>query len=231
MSLKITQKTDPDEVFQISCAVGGQMMAYDQAIGECFDMLQKLNDDEQCLFAVLGTNGYPLGEHGEVGHLSRQLYSESLHVPCILHTGSVLPLGIRISINLQPHQVGNLLNDWFTESIDSQDLYDRLLEAFNAEVDGESPLGNAIAVEGQRSYLCCPAWSLHSRRDDSEQEAFELFAKPDDRWEQNDISTRAPIVLEKMCVLRDKLKNYYSSDISVRQPVNWIDEDLTKLHR
>lgn len=231
LELFVNDRTDPDEIFQISCAVGGQSMAIDQAIGEFYETLKDLDVSSNCLLGIIGTNGFPLGEHGVVGAQPPKLYSEVLHAPCILHPGNALPLGIRQGIILQPNMVGGMLNFWFDPSVDDQDLYESVLNSFFPTLDGETTTGLAIAKDERSTYIKAPAWSMIVCQSDGAELSTELYAKPDDRWEQNDVSSRAAVVVEKMLLLGQRLEEAYSQPASERTAINWLDDDLTQLHR
>ncbi len=231
MAMRVVESTDPDEIFQISCAVGGQTMFIDQVIGELQRTLDELEISDQCLAGLLGVNGFPLGEHRQVGGESLELYAESLHVPCILRPGNTIHLGVRHSVMMQPHEVGEWISEWFREGSTDEAFLTSLEEMVTPSFDGESSIGAAIAIEGGVSYVHTPAWACRITESDQHPPATELFAKPDDRWEQNDVSTRAVHVVEKMMVLKSKLETHYRTPVEERATLNWIDEELVQLHR
>lgn len=66
--LTITEDTDPDEVFGLACAMGGQSMVLDEAWSMIEDILGELGIADECLQVLSGVQGYPIGEHGWVGH-------------------------------------------------------------------------------------------------------------------------------------------------------------------
>ncbi|HAC90868.1 MAG TPA: hypothetical protein DCF63_09585 [Planctomycetaceae bacterium] len=50
-------------------------------------------------------------------------------------------------------------------------------------------------VEDDQVWLRSPAWSVQYNSSD---ETVQLFAKPDDRWEVNDVSARCTEIVEKL---------------------------------
>jgi hypothetical protein len=226
MELSVDHLTDPDDVFGISCAVGGQVIAMDQVIGEMIQSLREANLLSSCMVGIVGVAGYSLGEHGYVGGNTQNLYAESLHIPCLILPGEMLPLGGRQGTIMQPHDMGEWLEDWFRGEQDADSLSQFLDSLLNSRFDGETRIGAAVACENHQEYVCSPAWSCRLERIPGYQEKTELFAKPDDRWEQNEIASRAIPVVDKMNVLKSKLLEHYRSPQSDRQPLNWLDEEL-----
>ena len=226
MELSVDHLTDPDDVFGISCAVGGQVIAMDQVIGEMIQSLREANLLSSCMVGIVGVAGYSLGEHGYVGGNTQNLYAESLHIPCLILPGEMLPLGGRQGTIMQPHDMGEWLEDWFRGEQDADSLSQFLDSLLNSRFDGDTRIGAAVACENHQEYVCSPAWSCRLERIPGYQEKTELFAKPDDRWEQNEIASRAIPVVDKMNVLKSKLLEHYRSPQSDRQPLNWLDEEL-----
>jgi hypothetical protein len=191
-TLQITDTTDPDEVFGLTCAMGGQAIAIDQAWGLLIAILDELGIGDDCLQVLCGIHGYPAGEHGWVGFGPTTLYSETLHVPLMLRPGNQLMLGKRVSAMTHPFQVMQAIGDWLTE---------QNMPSF--EFHNESRV--AISVEDQQVHLASPSWACRWSSDSESNEAIELFAMPDDRWQQNEVAARAPEVCDKMKALRDSI--------------------------
>ncbi|AMV30749.1 Sulfatase [Pirellula sp. SH-Sr6A] len=226
MELHVDRQTDPDDIFGISCAVGGQVFAMDQVIGEMLESLREAGFLTNCLLGILGVSGYSLGEHDYVGGSTMNLYAESLHIPCLILPGEMLALGGRQGVIMQPHDLGEWIEDWFYSEQDS-DLLSQFLESLlNSRYDGETRIGAAVACENNQEYVCSPAWSCRLEQIPGQQVKTELFAKPDDRWEQNEVASRAIPIVEKLNVLKSKLIGHYRSTSSEQQPLNWIDEEL-----
>jgi len=159
ISFKVDDKTDPDDVFGVSCAVVGQVVVIDQAIGELLGTIKELNQENDTLIGVIGISGYPLGEHGMVGGESGALYAESLHCPCMLQFGGMLPVGIRLPTIVQPHEIGDWLAAWLnadgpelTTGLDLDTLCDET-------IDTTRRIGAAIATTDEECYVISPAWS------------------------------------------------------------------------
>ena len=228
ISFAVNASTDPDEIFGVSCAVVGQVVVIDQAIGELLGTIRELNQENDTLVGLIGVSGYPLGEHGMVGGESGALHAESLHCPCMFRFGDEMPVGIRLPTIMQPHEIGEWVVTWLNTELSDQIDKTSLEALYDESIDTPNRIGAAIAVAENEYFVASPAWSCRIKTDaDSSQSKAELYAKPDDRWEQNEISIRATAIVEKMQALRDKLVVAHTSPTN-SEPVNWLDDDLIK---
>jgi arylsulfatase A-like enzyme len=162
--------------------------AFDDACGR---LLGALDPDGQALVIVTAGRGQMLGEHGTVGDFGPQLHEARTHLPLIVRLPGAANAG---------HRVGALTQ--------SMDLLPTLLDAFGVPVPADAhgrsllPLARSGAEPG-RPYLCLglaadagrewairtPEWYFCWRDVAGEEPAPEgqLFRKPDDRWEVNDL--------------------------------------------
>jgi hypothetical protein len=225
MELVMHAKTDPDDVFKISCAVGGQVISMDQAFGDFRAALSQMQLPQNCVVMVCGISGYPLGEHGRVGGSVKPLRVESLQLPCMVFLGDALPLGARLPNILQPHELGDWLMPWLqrNEDSDSEEILQGMLEESFDTIDR---VGAAIAIHEKETYLAVPAWGCRFSLNPEGESVVELYAKPDDRWEQNEVSSRAISIVDKLVVLRDRLRDAYLVSSTLEGPINWTDESL-----
>ncbi len=173
---------DPDELLGISQAYAAQVMVLDASLGHWLDTARDQPWWDSSRWIVCGARGYALGLHGSTGPSSGPLGSERLHVPCLVRR----PRGIgRLERCRALHQPSDLAatlcesaapfaaHGWST-SIGHEDEARRL--------------DRAVALSGDVAVLRTPAWLARFDRADR----FELFAKPDDRWEINEVSDRRP---------------------------------------
>ncbi len=146
---------------------------------------QAANDD--LLVIVTTDRGLALGEHGVVGDAIGRLHEELVHLPLLIRLPQGEQAGRRIAALTQP-----------------VDLFATILEALGLaapEHHGHSLLPLARGEMAQvRDYAVCgfhmdqetewvlrtPDWSLLLPGDDSGRR-IQLFAKPEDRWEVNDL--------------------------------------------
>ncbi len=235
--LTITEETDPDEVFGLACAMGAQAMAFDDAWSMIEEILGELGIADECLQVLAGVQGYPVGEHGSVGPSARAFYAESLHLPLVVRPGGQLDVGVRVPFIVQPNSVWKTVVGWMgdhTEAVYADSMSTDLvleIEALPAEL---WPIKNQMAYscgEGQ-VHVAVPAWSCRwssgEMPDGVETERVELFATPDDRWQQNEVSQRAVAIVEALterrdawlkCCLEDKLVEWTPLSSELTHPI------------
>ena len=200
---------DPDELFGIALAYAGQVLALDQCLGALTDTLEFLSPSEKTLFFLTSSRGFPLGEHRRIGCEDAPLYHELLHVPCILRMSDQLGANLRSQSLWQPHQLYRILVDWFAcgDETTAPETANLLRLA-----DGEcgTMLQRACTILPCESALRTPAWFLRAPRragenahgptepDVDDDQVHELFVKPDDRWDANNVASRCPTVVRQM---------------------------------
>ncbi len=210
--LTITEETDPDEVFGLACAMGAQAMAFDDAWSMIEEILGELGIADDCLQVLAGVQGYPIGEHGCVGHGVGALYAETLHLPLVVRPGDQLDVGVRVPFIVQPNSIWNTVVGWMgdrNEAVQSDAMCTDLVSDIEALPAEDWPTKNQMAYsccEGQ-VHVAVPAWSCRwstgEASDGTETQRVELFATPDDRWQQNEVSQRAIAIVEELAERRD----------------------------
>ncbi len=175
--------SDPDASFRWSCAYAAQVMTLDTCIADLCRTLGEAGRDNW-LVLLCGVRGFPLGEHGRVGGVDGRLYAEQLHVPMLWRF---------------PDASGRLVRSGKLASL--ADLSPSLL----ARVRGEShiPDRDALIAAGPAAerLIRTADWSLRCEStgagnfpgDDS---CCQLFVRPDDLWEANDVASLCPEVVE-----------------------------------
>lgn len=192
--IKTSGTFDPDELLRYVHAYAGQVTVTDLCLGALLDAAAEHRLAKSTLFAFTSPRGYPLGEHGQVGPVDDSLYGEVLNVPLLIRL---------------PQAAGALLRT--QEIAQPADLHDLLLSQFVPETsalllaiaEGRDHLPREIAcatASGERA-IRTPAWFLREVQGISAEEReprISLYAKPDDRWEVNEISNRAGEVTEEL---------------------------------
>ena len=168
---------DPDDLQAVMEAYGGGVSVLDAALGGLLE--SELGGNTLFLFG--STRGFALGEHRRIGTDDR-LYSENLHLPLMIRFPDGFGATVRSPMLFQPGDLRNFLAD-------PQKL--RTLIAEETETFRES-----LTVSGNHgeTALITPEWFL--RR--VPMAGDELYVKPDDRWEANDVADRCGDVLEEL---------------------------------
>ncbi len=205
----LPENYDPDELLGICQAYAGQITLLDTCLGVLLDDLERLPLGARTLLSLKSARGFPLGEHRRIGLIDHSLYAELVHIPWILRFADRRGASDRSQALVQ-----------------SRDFAPTVLSALGLDVDDARSTGGlsllplvvgepvsrdrliVVNDQGERA-IRTPAWYLktpagappESRHAGS---ASELYAKPDDRWEVNDVANRCPEVVDLLVSLVDE---------------------------
>ncbi|MCO6454411.1 MAG: sulfatase-like hydrolase/transferase [Pirellulaceae bacterium] len=195
----LTPPWDPDETLRVSHAYAGQVAVLDACLDALLDALASSAWASSTLLAVTSARGCPLGEHGRIGPCDEALYAELLQVPCLLRHPEQARASWRIAPPVQPTDLHATLAGWFQLPAGTVPLWGRDLFSLHDARPDFQPRPACSRGPRQRS-IRTPAWYLRVPED----AAPELFVKPDDRWEVNEVASRCPAIVEQMLVQLDQ---------------------------
>ena len=211
-SQRLESDYDPDELLGIMHAYAGQVTALDRCLGAFMDAMDHVSRCDEVLLSVTSSRGFPLGEHLRVGDIDEVLYSELLQVPFITRFPNRLGAAVRSQSLWQPRHLHAALLDWFgCPSHRATPAVPGLL----ALVQERTPYltQRACTVSAGQRTLRTPAWLLRVTHGDALEErnepeqrfphasddlSCELFVKPDDRWDVNNVADRCPTIVNQM---------------------------------
>lgn len=183
---------DPDRLLGVMQAYAGQVAVVDVCLGVLWDALQSLPFAQSTLLMFTSPRGFALGEHGRVGPVDDALYGELLHVPWLIHAPGTDLAAARGHLLVQPPDLHATLAAWLGLSGDRPGRGRNLLSASPDQLlDSHSRTDRAFATAPGQYALRTPAWFLRQ----AENEPPQLFAKPDDRWEVNEVADRCAEVV------------------------------------
>jgi arylsulfatase A-like enzyme len=182
---------DPDEVFGINQAYAGQIALLDRCLEMLHDVLFERGVLDNALLIVTSPRGFPLGEHGSVGQCGDALHEELLHVPALVRRPDQRHAMERCQTLVEPADLFRTLADWFELPPVLTPAAALTLLAPHSIVMQRQCVVSAIDLA--RS-IRTPAWFLRRGAD----AAVELYAKPDDRWEVNEVADRCAAVVEEL---------------------------------
>jgi arylsulfatase A-like enzyme len=202
------QLADHDALLGFQVAYAAQIAVLDECVEGLLEALTDVGIGDDSLIALLGASGFALGEHGVVGSEDRRLFSARLHVPCLLSAPNAAPAPPRRSSLATPRDLQATLARWLGSDPERElgDAAD-LLAAENPERDrviahgrdGEHAIRtlswmlriSAEAVESNGNSLASAQSS----------ETIELYVKPDDRWEANEVAALCPDDVERLTAM------------------------------
>jgi hypothetical protein len=205
-NMGILDTSDETPIIRLQRTYAAAVTLLDSEIEELFDQLRQSDFYDQLVIIVTTDRGFPLGEHGLVGDSMPWLHEELVHIPLIVRLPNGVGEGGRIGALTQP-----------------VDLMATLLEAFALPSSVESHGSSLLPVirgEQERirdfaySGLECSGvieWSLRNREwsfllpmevgSEGSRPPLrdrQLFVKPDDRWEVNNVLQHHPEVAEHL---------------------------------
>ena len=167
---------DPDVVQSVREAYSGGVTVLDESMSGLLAFLSAEGLDKNTVLLFTSLRGFSLGEHNRVG-VNEELYGENVHLPLFIRFPETSPYrlrwgGCRSQTLLQPADIFSVLQkDDLPEEPDAVHSFIRI--------------GNQVIVT--------PDWFVYRRSSGNE-----LYVKPDDRWEVNNVADRCPHILEEI---------------------------------
>jgi arylsulfatase A-like enzyme len=207
---------DEAELFRLRRTYAGTVSLTDAWLGKLFEALKRMGRMDDTLIIFTGDQGEPLGEHGYVRRFRPWLYEELIHTPLIIRMPGGEYGGIRHQALVQTVDVLptilSALNLPPAEQVHGHDLLP-LIRGESTKLRDYACLGMDVeefAIRTHNWHLVLP---LESDPDDPPR-GVELYRKPEDRWDQNNVVEQHPEVAEHLeltlrrfveCVERDAL--------------------------
>ena len=183
---------DPDELLGVIQAYAGQVTLLDTCLGALLEFLDSSLVGRETLLLVTSPRGFPLGEHRRVGPCDDALFGELVHVPWMMRfpepgSGGISSAGMRRQTLIEPADLCATLLDWWKCDAPHFATANSLLPW----IRDEAPPRERLCIRGNDAELAIrtPAWYLRMA------EQPELFVKPDDRWEANNVAMRCEDVV------------------------------------
>lgn len=165
-------EVDPDELLGLQQAYAAEMTVFDHCLAPLVESLSH-SAFENTLFVLTSPRGYPLGEHSVIGDARPVLQFESLHVPLVIRFPDGRFEAERGHSLWQPSDVGELVRRWLAG--DEFAIGDFGTERVASQAEGHWSLRT-------------PAWFATGLVNPDADDETRLFAKPDDRFEVNDVA-------------------------------------------
>jgi arylsulfatase A-like enzyme len=167
---------------------------WDAEIGEAWDYLRQHPLQQEAIWILTSDLGFPLGEHGRVGWDRPWLYEEVVHLPLIIRLPGAHQGGRRVPILSQATDLLATLREGFLGGAPSVGEGQSLMPI----VQGKAHPGRQEVISfwemehAAEVALRTDNWSflLPLRTPAEEERQPQLYAKPEDRWEVNDLRSR-----------------------------------------
>jgi hypothetical protein len=192
---------DPDELLGLVHAYAGQVSLADACLGLLLEAIDE-SPWADAILAVTSPRGFPLAEHRRVG--GGDLFGELVHVPLMVRVPGQQQNALRLQSLVQPPDLFTMLADWLALPGPAPGMF---AQSLLPATRGQSlpPRQLAVTTGPAQRLVRSPAWLLRETVVDDEIYR-QLFAKPDDRWEANEVSARCGDVVEQLAAAGDQFR-------------------------
>jgi hypothetical protein len=182
---------DADEVLGVKHAYAGQVAALDQCLAALAAQFNESPLAERTQLTLLSARGFPLGEHRRIGPCDEALYNETTQLVWLMRFPDGRGRLARAQAIVQPHDLPGTLADWL--ELDRAALGSGRATSLLDIVDGqvESLRDHVLLVSQHDRAIRTPGWLLRQPLAG----APELYAKPGDRWEVNEVASLLPEIV------------------------------------
>lgn len=194
---------DEAELLRLRRTYAGTVTMVDAQLGRLFEALRASGRMDDTMIVFTSDQGEPLGEHGYVRRFRPWLYEELIHTPLIIrmpggkHGGSRTPALVQ-SVDLLP-TILSALDVPASDEAHGRDLLPLIRgEEFKARdfaclgMDGEE-----FAIRTSEWFYVLPLEEAEDE-EDAEPRRPQLYRKPEDRWDQNDVISENAEVAERL---------------------------------
>jgi arylsulfatase A-like enzyme len=186
---------DSDAREWLHYSLAATVTGLDAELGVIFQQLRDHGLDRTATWLLTSDFGYPLGEHGQIGQHRPWLYEELVHLPLLLRLPDGKEACRRIGQLTQPEDIAPTILDLFGLNC-GKDKSERasLLPLARGETTTSRAFAMTRLVLGSAEELAIRteewAFLFPVKVPEAETREPQLFGKPDDRWEVNDLRSK-----------------------------------------
>ena len=143
------------------------------------------------MLVLSSASGYPLGEHGQIGWRVPNVYEEAVHAPLMIRFPGRRYAGTRIWELTQSADLDVALSDW-AGNVESATGLDGLIRGTIETLRPHAISTSEVAGQSARA-LRTADWAFIQIG-----EKRELYRKPEDRWEVNNVAENKTDTVEEL---------------------------------
>ena len=191
---------DETELLRLRRTYAGTVTFVDHCLGKFFEALRRLGRMDDTLIVFTSDQGEPLGEHGFVRRFRPWLYEELVHTPLIVRMpgrrhGGTRHHALVQTVDLLP-TILSALGLPPNERAHGHALLP-LLRGEDTKVRDFACMGMDVEEFAIRTHLWHLILPIEPDPDDPPR-GIELYRKPEDRWDQNNVAAQHPEVAEHL---------------------------------
>ena len=218
---------DPDELLVTGWSYAANVAVLDECVGALLEYLDESELARDTALVLTSSRSYPLGEHRRVGDAEPVCYEELVHVPLMIRMPDGTGAAGRSSALVTPLDLYETLAELAAMNLEEGGSAEQ--ECGGSSTHGESLLPimryEKESTERDRVLLGLPGGDRairtaywYMRLGDLP----ELYVKPDDRWEANNVADRLP---EQVAALREVAEKDAAA-VESSEPVEPLPEIL-----
>lgn len=193
---------DPDVGQAFLEAYAGEITVLDESLFGVLEALRLGEFGPETLLLWTAARGIPMGTHrryglsGDPAIDDRHCWSETLHLPLLLRFPDLSGRTVRSAVlSRSDSDIAATLREWFA----AEEKKETGSVSLRTVVEQELPVlhESIVLAGGPTGGLITPEWFLRTNDPGKP----ELYAKPDDFHEINDVAVRCPEIAEKLSVL------------------------------
>ena len=172
------ENIDPDVRQSVREAYSGGVTLLDETLAGLLAFLEESGLDQSTVLQFMSVRGFSLGEHNYIGGHG-ELYGENVHLPLFIRFPDGAFSGFRSQTLVQPVDISR-----YSGFGDGQRESGYL---------PEDPDDVHTFIRIDDKVIVTPDWFMYRKPAGDE-----LYVKPDDRWEANDVADRCSHILEQI---------------------------------
>lgn len=204
---------DPDVLLGITQAHAAQITLLDMCLEMFLELLADRGLSDNTLLILTSPRGFPLGEHGHVGPSGDALHEELIHVPLLIRRPDHRYAMERNQTLVQPADLTAALCDWF-QLIKPTSGWNAFNLLAPVETNRRPQREFVASMLSTARSIRTPAWFMYQHPDEPPQ----LFAKPDDRWEVNEVAGRCVETVEQLTSALHQFEELAHADRLLEMP-------------
>jgi arylsulfatase A-like enzyme len=175
-----------DDLLRVQNTYAAVVTAWDAQLERILNGLAKQPWAEDLILIVTARSGLPLGEHGQIGFAHPWLHEELVHVPLLIRFPERRHAGRRIAALTGSRDLTDALNAWQGLATNQEPRLLQLLQNGREPQNGEIMSRWRLGQEEEWSARTAE-WALIWPQTSTDRPV-QLYAKPDDRWEVNNVA-------------------------------------------
>jgi hypothetical protein len=180
-----------DELLELHNTYAAVVTWFDAQLGVIMEGLRAAGALDEMLLCLIASAGLPLGEHGVIGPARAWLHEEFVHVPLVIRFPQRQLAGLRVGALTQSADLARTIGDFASPACGASKGSEALACAAGWSGAARPYACSHLQIGDSAEWaLRTPEWAflLPIRVPDGDATRDpQLYAKPEDRWEVNDV--------------------------------------------